>query len=80
MAATIERIASIAAKVPGSAELTPNSKLRSAPARNSDATIPIPTPMAPSRNVCSSTLYCTPLAVAPSAMRMPISWVRKLTE
>jgi hypothetical protein len=66
--------------VAGSAEFTPKRRLLKAPVSMNDAVMPITIPIAARRSVCHRILFYTPLADAPSAMRIPISCVRWLTE
>ncbi len=68
------------ANVIGSAGFTPNSIPLSAFANIHEPMMPPTTPIAASHNVCIKMLFWSVSADAPSAMRIPISCVRWLTE
>ena len=79
-AATPVRITSIPANVTGSLDVTPNKSPLSVRASAHDATVPTTIPIPASPSVCSKILLSSISADAPSAMRIPISGVRWLTE
>ena len=71
---------SIPANVPGSRGVTPNNRLSALRSASHDTIVPSTVPIAASDSVCMTIGACTSRADAPSAMRMPISCVRWLTE
>ena len=77
--ATMIRIIGTDAKVSGSVALTPNSRFDIRRVSPNDAAKPITTPVAASRMPSPTTILSTCCRCAPSAMRMPISWVRCAT-
>jgi len=79
-AATPVSITSIPANVTGSLDVTPNKSPLNVRASAHDATTPMTIPIPARPSVCSKMLLCSVSADAPSAMRMPISCVRWLTE
>jgi hypothetical protein len=79
-AATPVNITSIPANVTGSLDVTPNKSPLNVRASAHDATTPTTIPIAASPRVCNKIVLCSISADAPSAMRIPISCVRWLTE
>jgi len=79
-AATAVSITSIPKNVTGSLEVTPNKSPLNVRANTHDATTPTTIPIPASPSVCNKILPCSVSADAPSAMRIPISCVRWLTE
>ena len=74
--ATVVRTSSMPTNVPGSRDVTPKSRPPAPCARTHDAAVPIVMPIAASQSVWRMIRVCTSRALAPSASRIPISWVR----
>ena len=78
--ATRERSTATPANVIGSVALTPKRRLDKRRVMTKDAAMPMATPRTASRAPSPTIRRSTSLRCAPSAMRMPISWVRRVTE
>src|SRR5207248_5908842 len=79
-AATVVSTANIPPNVAGSVDVTPYRSPLTARASAHDAHAPTPIPTAASPSVCRIIRLCRPAADAPSAIRIPISCARWLTE
>ena len=78
--ATVASVTMTAANVNGSVGVVPKSSAAIALATTSDAMLPVAIPISVSRGFFPGRLNCTCAAVAPNAIRMPISCVRWVTE